>query len=337
MSTTAPPPLPRKPGPLIPPDEQFWEKYSPHYEFPLSTVGSIALHIAALVMFLAALWMLARMTGSEKNQVTMASMNVIGDGTGDPAAGSGGQRAPEEALPAEQNTNPRPVPDKPLDPVVKDQLKDIFPVVSTDADAPRIEDLKLPQQLEKLEEGLRRRLLDGMSKKKGTGTGEGSGPTDTPGKGSNTIGDPTSSQNRSVRWALNFKTLSGKDHLNQLAAMKATIVIPFPPDWKTSKAFRNLENSPPTVEPFRIENMNGVYFVDDSAESASRLAKALGLDFDPPVFLAFFPKDVEEELAAKERAFRGRKEREIFSTEFQVLMRDGKPSITVIAQVPVKR
>jgi hypothetical protein len=67
------------------------------------------------------------------------------------------------------------------------------------------------------------------------------------------------------------------------------------------------------------------------------LAGALGLNFSPPAFLAFFPKDIEEELAAKERSFRGRKESEIFSTEFQVLMRDGKPTITVISQVPVRR
>ena len=54
MSTAEPPPVPKNQPrpPLIPPDEEFWEKYSPHYEFPLSTVGSIALHIAGLVLFL---------------------------------------------------------------------------------------------------------------------------------------------------------------------------------------------------------------------------------------------------------------------------------------------
>ena len=209
--------------------------------------------------------------------------------------------------------------------------------MSSDADAPRVEDLKLPRQLEKLDQELQRKLLEGMNAKKGTGTQDGSGVSDVTGKGQNSVGDPSSSQNRSVRWVLNFKTLSGKDHLAQLAAMKATVVIPHPPNWKEQKAFSNLDRVPPTVEPFRMENMSGVYFVDDSAESASRLAGALGLSFSPPAFLAFFPKDIEEELAAKERSFRGRKESEIFSTEFQVLMRDGKPTVTVISQVPVRR
>lgn len=340
MSTAAAPTLPKNSPrpPLMPPEEQFWERYSPHYEFPLSTVGSVAMHIGALVLFLAALWLLARMTGSDRNNVTMASMLVLGEGDGAAAMGSGGG-SPEENVPtAPTATAPTPVmPEKSLDPVVKEELRDIFPTPSNDADAPRIEDLKLPQQLQKLNEGLRRKLLDGMRNKKGAGPHEGTGASDAAGKGSNIIGDPTSSQNRSVRWALNFKTASGKDHLKQLAALKATIVIPFPPDWKTLKAYKNADQDSPTVEPFRMESMSGVYFVDDSADSAARIANALGLDFNPPAFIAFFPKDIEELLAQKERDFRGRRESEVFSTEFQVLMRDGKPTITVIAQVPVKR
>ena len=49
------------------------------------------------------------------------------------------------------------------------------------------------------------------------------------------------------------------------------------------------------------------------------------------------PKEIEEELANKERAFRGRKESEIFSTQFKVLYRDGKFTIQVTEQIPVKR
>src|SRR5262245_32803884 len=29
----------------LPPDEKFWKRYSPHHEFPLSTVASIAVHV----------------------------------------------------------------------------------------------------------------------------------------------------------------------------------------------------------------------------------------------------------------------------------------------------
>src|SRR5437763_15439979 len=54
------PPLPQKPSrsgrpPLVPPEEQFWQRYSPHHEFPLSTTTSVVLHalIFGLLVLLA--------------------------------------------------------------------------------------------------------------------------------------------------------------------------------------------------------------------------------------------------------------------------------------------
>jgi hypothetical protein len=138
-----------------------------------------------------------------------------------------------------------------------------------------------------------------------------------------------------VRWELNFRTQSGEDYLNQLAAMKATLVIPNPPDWKTSKAYSEL--NPPNPSGQAISQLPLLHFVDDDPGSAEKLARALGLGFSPPMFIAFFPKDIEEELATKERAYRGRKESEIFSTKFKILLRDGRPSITVVDQIPVRR
>jgi hypothetical protein len=201
----------------------------------------------------------------------------------------------------------------------------------------RPEDLPTPKKIVGLEEELKKAIMDGMSGKKGKGPGEGSGGSGVEGPGSGTKGDASSSSNRAVRWELNFKTENGNDYVSQLAAMKATLVIPQPANWKTNKAYSNLTARPPAGEEFNIDKLPGLYFVDDDAGSAGRLTRALGLDFSPPHFIAFFPKDIEEELAAKERAYRGRKESEIFSTAFRILIRDGKPTITVIDQVPVKK
>ena len=115
--------------------------------------------------------------------------------------------------------------------------------------------------------------------------------------------------------------------------MKATLVFPQPPDWKTLKVYRDLTS--PVGTPFVRDELPRLYFIDN--ECAAVVAHALGLGFDPPQFFAFVPKEIEEELAAKERAYRNRKESEIFSTKFKILIRDGKPSITVIDQIPVKR
>jgi hypothetical protein len=333
MSTSAPKPLP---GPLAPPDERFWERYSPHYEFPLSSIGSVAMHVGFLVLFLGALYLLSRMTISDTTPVPMRAISVMGDGDGEDGKGTGGGMEGQENIPLETPMDPmKPVPDVPLD-----KIKDIekwFPKLPAPDEGLRPEELDAAKKIAKLNEDMRKILLDGMNGKKGRGPGDGSSNTGVDGQGSSNTGDASSSQNRAVRWELIFKTENGRDYLNQLAAMRATLVIPNPPNWKTSKAYSELNPPSPNGKSFNTDEMPGLYFVDDDAGSAQKLAAALGLDFSPPLFIAFFPKEIEEELAAKERAFRGRKESEIFSTKFKILMRDGRPFITVVDQIPVKR
>ena len=46
---------------LVPPDEQFWQHYSPHYEAPISGVSSLMVHVLVVGLFvglgiLAAIW-----------------------------------------------------------------------------------------------------------------------------------------------------------------------------------------------------------------------------------------------------------------------------------------
>src|SRR5437868_11522998 len=83
--------------PLVPPDEQFWKRYSPHYEFPLSSVSSFALHL--LVVGLAALLCMLPIFNREDKPMELeevtwdtaggggGSPSGIGDGRGDGASG----------------------------------------------------------------------------------------------------------------------------------------------------------------------------------------------------------------------------------------------------------
>ena len=82
MSATATPPK-APPGPIAPPEEQFWEKYSPHYEFPLSGVGSVLMNVGTLAVFLMALWLLARSTASDKEPLPIRPWS----GSGTPRSG----------------------------------------------------------------------------------------------------------------------------------------------------------------------------------------------------------------------------------------------------------
>ena len=49
---TAPPPAANPIRMLVPPDEKFWKRYSPHNEAPLSGISSFALHLLAIPLLL---------------------------------------------------------------------------------------------------------------------------------------------------------------------------------------------------------------------------------------------------------------------------------------------
>jgi hypothetical protein len=325
-----------EPSPL-PPEEKFWERYSPHYEFPLSSVGAVAIHVAVILGAIGLLYLLAQSHLSDKTPVPIREFSISDDsGDGPGSAGSGGGGPKENVDPTTQPMDPnRAVPERNLETVVK-EVKDFVPVIPDAVDAPRVEDLPALKKLEKLNEDLRKALLEGKGGNKGAGTGDGSGKTGQVGKGSGGTGDPTSSQSRGIRWQLNFRTSDGRDYLMQLAAMKATVAVPEPSDWKELRAFNQLDGKGKGV-PFNRRDLPSLHFIDDQADSAGKVARALGLDYSPPFFVAFFTKEVEEELAEKERRFKGRKEGEIYSTEFNVIVRDGKYTVVVSHQEAVRR
>lgn len=326
-------------APILPPDEEFWEKYSPHYEFPLSSVGSIALHVAGLMIFLGALYMLSKMTIPDTGPVPMREMSVMGDGDNANGTEGSGFSPVENVTPIEKPVDTsREVPEKVLNDVIAD-IKEYLPVIPQDPDAPNVKDLPPLQKFAKLDEEIRKKLIPGGPKNKGAGNNEGKNDNNQPGAGSGgKDGDPTSSFKRGARWVLIFKTENSVDYLNQLGAMKATIVVPQPPDFKkVNLAYRNPNSPNPKGEPIDVSNIPGLFFIDDEGASASRVARSLGLNFDPPLFIAFFPKDVEEQLAAEERRYRGRREDQILSTTFKILIRDGRYTVQVTEQQAVKR
>jgi hypothetical protein len=329
MSTNSTPP-----APLAPPEEQFWERYSPHYEFPLSSVGAVAAHVGGVVLFSATVWLLSKMSFAEKTAPPMRVMTLVADGDGKEGQGSGGGTQQPENVDPTQQTLPRSVKNVDLAPVVED-IKPFLPKVPSTRDGLRPEDLPAVPKIAGLDDELRRKLMPGSSGNKGSGPGAGAGGPGPEGTGGGSASDPSSSQNRGIRWELNFKTESGKDYLEQLRAMKATLLIPQPSTWKDHKAYDLTAGL--TGRDYDISKLPGLYFIDDEPGSASRLTRAMGLDFSPPKFLAFFPKDIEEELAKLERTYRNRKESEIFSTTFKVFVVDGKPSIRVLDQVPVRK
>ncbi|MEZ6140696.1 MAG: hypothetical protein R3B84_09015 [Zavarzinella sp.] len=326
------------PAPETPPDENLWETYSANYEMPISSLLSLLLHVAFFAVVAAVLWYMAKNPINDRVPVPMRTMEITADesGEGDGSPGSGG---------GEENVDPnedfsmlpmREIPDAVLNDVVI-EIDDWVPKIPQAEEGLSAMDLEAVQKIARLNDDIRKVLLPGKKKTPGKGLEEGKGNTGQPGTGVGGTGDSTTSKKRSIRWDLRFSTNDGKDYLSQLAAMKAALAFPQPPDWKSLKVYKNLDQANPRGENFDLSSLPSLYFIDDAPRSVLGLSRALGLNFQTPQVIAFFPKDIEEELAAKERAYRNRREDEIFSTTFQVLIRNGKPVITVVSQTPIRR
>src|SRR5262245_52523344 len=53
---------------LIPPEEQFWQRFSPHQEAPLSGVSSAMLHILVICLLLGVIWLQQKLNRNEENR-----------------------------------------------------------------------------------------------------------------------------------------------------------------------------------------------------------------------------------------------------------------------------
>src|SRR2546427_8154394 len=69
---------PKTPAGPAPAEEPFWNRYSPHHEFPLSSATSIALHVLAFVGLIVAGWFLAHML--EKSKLEVDTITLAGGG-----------------------------------------------------------------------------------------------------------------------------------------------------------------------------------------------------------------------------------------------------------------
>lgn len=298
-----------------PPDEEFWEKYSSHLEFPLSTVGTILLHVLAAA-FIVALFGLAN-RGTDRSGVPLKLVDVGGfDDFGQGSEGSGGKEDPI----AEGKKNPFKDVEKELLPTpdalpqaqadIKDLLKNIDPnsdiaVANQNAAAYSLLDKALQEKM--------------LGVQRGAGPGDGRGFDGTQGKGPGGTGSD-STRARTMRWVLRFNTKSGRDYLDQLQAMGATIVVPIPPENKRLMICTDLASGKARIasadDEARIAGF--LQFNDGRRDSVDMVARELGLEFRPKAFWAFFPDNVEKDLAQKEKSYRNRSADSIDETIFTI-------------------
>lgn len=337
--------------PLLPPDEKFWQRYSPRHEFPLAGVTSFFAHcfIVGIVALAAFLLMLRRESEGQKpvrlNSVELAQATEGGEEGKGAAPGSPGDRtemAETAPKPAEKTENPPPpAKDNFESPKVQLTVPELTPV-DTQGDTILSELAKIGQQAkESSKEPVKAAKPPGTNNPDGKGGrgGDGGGPgRGTKGTGldakTGTGGILTKQEIFARRWR--FDLAGGpKEHAAKLAAVGVT--LGFADSRGSFLVVQDLTKRPVHARRDRPEKYFGVVVIwrNDKQDSVQALARELQLSFAPPAVFMMLPKDREEKMAEVEAAYarqQGRSTDLITETWFDFRLQDGSFEPFVIRQ-----
>jgi hypothetical protein len=338
--------------PLVaPPAESIWTRYSPHHEFPLSSVASVTMHVLVLALLVFAGVIAAALGLNRDSNPPVDTVVVLPGGGGGHPDGVGDARGdrppapPVEDVPTEPKDQPNiPTAVRPLESVKVDPVK--LPEFTKSPEGLRfLEDgTDALARFEKVSQNAREKLLKGLEyaskggggpgrdggKDKGKGPGEGSNVG--PGKGD---GNLTVRQKRVLRWTMMFNTLNGNDYAKQLDALGAILAVP--DEQGQYRVIRNLKQRPALGNVEDLAAIQRIFWNDTDPRSITSLSMALGLRPVPPHIVAFFPEKLEQELLRKELEFGRRRkanitEDDIHETRFKVVQRGGTYEALVESQ-----
>lgn len=302
--------------PTLPPEEQFWQRYSPRNEFPLSSIGSVMIYLIIAVVFVA--FVKFGLFDTQRAPLDVDAVEIgqweEGGGGGDAAGveGGAGQTLPDKisgVAKVNDNLPPLPAFNLPKPKLEDSKLSDLIPRESNE-DGAISQYTEAMAGLANLEKDTQEKLIrslgqggPGSGGGKGAGVGKGIGD----GKGDGKRGTMEERQRRVLRWNMVFDTRHGEDYRLQLQSLGAILAIPAGkgPDGKDQfLVLRDLR--PPVRLPDKTEDLTSIkriFWVDGRAESIGPLAKAMGLREPPQAVVAFFPGEFEDKLATLERNF----------------------------------
>jgi hypothetical protein len=342
MATATPPANSQaatNPRPVLPPEEQFWQRYSPHNEFPLSSIGSIATYLLIGVLIVAGIKL--KLFDSDRPPLDVDTVEMdfseVGGGGGDPdgVAGGVGKMLPDKVsgvtkLP--DNLPPLPAFNLPKPKLEDSKLADLIP--RDDSKDGAIADYtEAMGRMADLEKAMQDKLLRSLGKggpgsgggkggRVGTGTGDDRGP------GSRAPLDER--QKRVIRWNMVFDTRHGEDYRLQLQSLGAILAVPAGVGADGLVQYHVIRDLRPPARPVQedLRNIKRVFWVDNRPESVGPLMEALRLP-PAPLVVAFFPVEVEDKMAQQERNFaqsRGQNVNSVQETRFRIVFngRTGK-------------
>jgi hypothetical protein len=329
-------------APLTPPDEQFWVRYSPHHEFPLSSISSVALHLLLILLVFLAIWVASFVWHEDPRSVPVDAVVVeeTGGGGGNPdgkgkGPGDGGA-PPEEAVEKKQDPD-QPVTNLPKELNIPRDVDPLdIPTFSNDKGDRQAAIPEVMRSLAKLDKEVRQKLFvaagegkGGTGKDGGTGTGKDTGQDSGTGPGKGTL---TRTQQRMLRWTMIFNTNDGKDYARQLSDLGAIVAYQDPADTNEYLVLEDLTGNAKAARQ-DITQIKRIFWVDDKGSSVASLAGALKVP-KPEFFAMFFPSSLETqlnklEMEAANQKRRGATEDQINWTRFKVVNAGGKYQVQV--------
>ncbi len=328
---------------MTPPDERFWQRYSPHAEFPLSSASSLALHLLLFGVLILLAWLgtLFFNQGSRSLPVEAVRLDLGGGGGNPHGSGDGPNNGqPVEASNDRPNDNPKETspPDDPPRPTKIEVQPGTRLQMSFDEESTRFlqqTDTQASQAFQSLSKVTSRlRLTDGKSSgygQGGSGTGGGSGDGSGKGVGNGEgegHGKLSKREKRMLRWTMLFRPQSPADYVAQLNGLGAILAFPIPGS-KDYQVVRNLAARPAKLEDEDITKLHRIYWFDNKPDSVAQVVQVLGLRIRPPDhFIAFMPEEVEQKLYRREDAYlkknySGRTEDDIQETKFRLVGKRG--------------
>jgi hypothetical protein len=327
------------------PSEQFWQRYSAHHEFPLSTVTSVATHfmLAGLIVIIAFYWSPWR----QEKEMPLAMDFITPGGGGDPLGSTDnsgtGPAAESDALPPRDDVAKKT--NEPVIPVIPDEKpqKDVLPIPTAINFDEYIKNNTAAKdaiaKMSPLDKELVKGLAGGNGQRRqkglGSGTGGGEGSGVGPGKGSGVGPGEEKMLNKRIerknRWVMNFSTFDGHDYAKQLEDLGAIVAAPMPGEGGKYSVIKNLARPGKKEVMTDLASLQRIWWTDDNPRSVRELSQALEMKFIPPVLIAFFPQDLEARLADMEMEYAKKhgtmkdvKEEMIGETVFQVKRRGAK-------------
>jgi hypothetical protein len=336
---------------LVPPDEQFWQRYSPHGELPLSGASSLALHLLIFGLMLLSAW-LAYAVFSHTNRTLPVEAVRLAGGGGNP---HGLGESPNAGKPVEaggsEETPPNPLPNEPIKPPDLNVKAGPSQPLKFDEEATRhihrsdSDGSKAFQRLS--QQNQRVHLPDkesgygkgGKGSGGGSGAGQGTGTGNAKGEGGGTL---TQREKRMLRWSMVFDTNSGRDYVAQLQGLGAILAVPVREEGNSPeyKIIRDLSARPAKLIEEDISKIQRIYWIDDKPQSVRDVMGVLGVRLQPSHFVAFMPEELETKLFRLEKAYLekhdpGRTEDDIIDTRFRI-NRAGKRYEPVVIDQKIK-